>query len=350
MENDFLLEIKDQPSALKRCIASLSSKNSEEIYTNISSSLKNGKFKQVIFTGMGSSYFVSQAAASILASYKITSFAINSAELLHYQYPIIDGRTLLVCISQSGESYEVVELLKKIKSSPVVVGMTNDENSFLAHHCQFCLQCRAGEEKMTSTKSFITTYLAAYVLSLRLAEKSIDWKELSKVHASLDAILNESIDRAGEYVKFLGEANFIQVIARGTDLATASQTALMLMEATKTSSSAMLGAEFRHGPLEVVDKKFISIIYSHSCSETHAQIWHLINDILNFGGKVILITDKKTKVENKNILQIEVECGNPDLFLIPSIIPSQILVNEYAGKKGIVPGNFIHGAKVTKIE
>lgn len=163
-----------------------------------------------------------------------------------------------------------------------------------------------------------------------------------------------SLRKGGIYlsrsVAFLSGHPFVQVIGRGTVFASVAQTALMFMEATKTPASALLGGEFRHGPLEMVGPGFICIIYSHSRSGVYRQSIRLVADVLSFNGKVILVSDISSGIESVNLLEINVHCGDPDLFAIPSIVPVQLIVNAWAEEMELVPGSFTHGAKVTSIE
>lgn len=69
-----------------------------------------------------------------------------------------------------------------------------------------------------------------------------------------------------------------------------------------------------------------------------------------FNGKVILVSDISSGIESVNLLEINVHCGDPDLFAIPSIVPVQLIVNAWAEEMELVPGSFTHGAKVTSIE
>ena len=348
MENAFLKEIKEQPHAFKCCMDTLKSEECKNSIGNIIELIKRRNIEKIVFTGMGSSYFVSRAISSILASDGMSAFTINAAELLHCQYPILDKKVLLVCISQSGESFEVVQLLKNISPEIPVVGITNVSDSSLAKRSNYVLYSMAGIELMTSTKTFITTYLVAYVLAKSITAKRINWNIIDRLDVEIGDIINSG--GYDEIANFLNRTDFIQVIARGTDFAAASQTALMFMEATKTSASAMLGGEFRHGPLEMVNDKFVCIVFAHSASSTYSQMLHLVNDILGFGGRVLLVTNQKVESSNKNLLQLMARCDDSELFVIPSIIPTQLLVNFYAEKKNIIPGGFAHGAKVTSIE
>lgn len=139
MERTFLSEIKEQPQALKGCVSSLKRKRSQEILAQICGAFKTGKVNKAIFTGMGSSNFVSQSAAVILQREGFPAYAVNSGELLHYQLASIDDKTLLVCVSQSGESYEVVELVKRLSCNAVTVAITNEPESYLGKNCKYCM-------------------------------------------------------------------------------------------------------------------------------------------------------------------------------------------------------------------
>ena len=151
-------------------------------------------------------------------------------------------------------------------------------------------------------------------------------------------------------IELIDGSTFVQLIGRGPVFAAASQSALMFMEAAHTPASALLGGEFRHGPLEMVKKGFIAILFAHSQSETYEQSLSLVKDILKYEGKVIFITDSNLVFQNDNLCAITIPSTNAELFTIPCIVPVQLLINTWATKCGIIPGEFTHGAKITSIE
>ena len=336
--NQFIKEIQEQPEMLERTLGYYHSREGKERLDAVCTLWTTGDYDKIVLTGMGSSYFVAQAAASMMTAYNLPALAIIAGEVLHFQSSVLTERTLLVAISQSGESYEVIELLKQLgerhHSRLTVVGVTNESGSSLAAMTTLSLLCKAGREEMTSTKTFITTYLVVYLLAGALDGRRVD-------NALLDSVGREvglQLEKGGIYlsrsVAFLSGHPFVQVIGRGTVFASVAQTALMFMEATKTPASALLGGEFRHGKIEMVGPGVIS----------------LEADVLSFNGKVILISDISSGIESVNLLEINVHCGDPDLFAIPSIVPVQLIVNAWAEEMELVPGSFTHGAKVTSIE
>ena len=135
-------------------------------------------------------------------------------------------------------------------------------------------------------------------------------------------------------------------------MASASQSALMSMEASHTPSQALAGGEFRHGPLEMVGAGFTAVVLAHSAAPTFEQTRKLIGDILRFGGRVLLVSDREDAMASADGLTI-VAAPTPDaeLFPVTAIIPVQLAIEAWAREsKGITPGEFTHGLKVTAIE
>ena len=165
----FLDEILEQPVAIEKTLNYYETVTGENSLERVKNMINNKKFDQIIFTGMGSSYFVSHAASILFNELKINSFVLNSSELLHYNLQLLDHKTLLICISQSGESFEILEILKNLPSDTCCVGVTNEENSRLAMKADIVLLCKGGKEEMTSTKTYMLTSLIPFILGWHLA-------------------------------------------------------------------------------------------------------------------------------------------------------------------------------------
>ncbi len=125
----------------------------------------------LIFTGMGSSFFVSHAASTLFNELGIYSTAINTSELLHYNSSLLRGDSTLICISQSGESFEVAELTGRVKPHVKCIAIVNNESGILAKRSDVQLFCKAGTEYMTSTKTYVTSSIAAFILGWYIAGK-----------------------------------------------------------------------------------------------------------------------------------------------------------------------------------
>jgi glucosamine--fructose-6-phosphate aminotransferase (isomerizing) len=308
-------------------------------------------FQRVIFTGMGSSFFTSYAASCLFNGFGIPSFVVNTSELLYYHFSLVNEKTLVVCISQSGESYEVVKYLKQVPSHVFYIGVTNEEKSTLSTAAEFSLLSKAGVEEMTSTKTFTSLTLVMYILGWYLAGKWGQDKiaQINKLIFGTSVLLEDSESLVSDLFDFVGNLDFLQFIGRGPAYSAVLQSELMFKEAAKLPASGSLGGEFRHGPMEMIKSGFVGVLFAAD-GITYNQNIKMAADIAGYDGKVILITNKKPNIPDKNIKVILIDQPDEYLFSIQGIIPVQLMVNRLALTEGLEPGNFVHGGKVTLAE
>lgn len=349
--NKFLKEIFEQPMALRNTLEFYINGKGKSDLEKVTTAWKSGGFKNVLFTGMGSSYFAPSSASCILSNHGIASHNMNAGELLHYHLPVLKEETLLMCISQSGESYEVVRLLEKLSSGITCLGITNDDKSSLAMKSSITLLSKAGKEEMTSTKTYISTLLVLHIFAKAITggwnERVIS--EINKVIEDVSSLIENREEWLSPAIDHLGNPGFVQIIGRGPSYSSVLQGALMIMEAARKPASGMLGGEFRHGPLEMSKIGFRAIILA-PLGNTYDQGIKLAGDITRFGGKVVLVTNGSEILSDKNIFTLRIACQDEYLFPVAAIIPLQFIVNRWAEDSGHEPGNFIMGAKVTTTE
>ena len=349
--NKFLKEIFEQPEALEKTLNYYLHDAGRIQLEKVDRIREQGIFNRVLFTGMGSSYFVPHAASCMLSGYGITSCIINAGELLHYHLPILREGILLTCISQSGESYEIVKILEKIPPEVICIGISNEENSTLIRKSGITLLSRAGREEMTSTKTYVSTLLVLSIFARVLGQK---WQpgsmpELNTAIEAVDTLINTNKNWLAPSMSILDHSPFVQVIGRGPSYSSVLQGALMIMEAARNPAAGIYGGEFRHGPMEMSKKGFRAIILA-PLGDTYHQGIKLAEDITKFGGRVVVITNSPDSLHNPDIYSIHIPCRDEYLFPIPAIIPLQFIVNQMALNAGHEPGNFIMGAKVTLTE
>ncbi len=349
--NKFLEEILEQPVALQNTLKFYVTGKGKDTLKKIKKEFTKNNFENIIFTGMGSSYFTSFAAANLFNSFGLKSFAMNSSELLHYNFSVLSKNTLLVCFSQSGESFEIKEILKILPSNIFCIGITNEEESTLAKKANIALLSKAGKENMTSTKTYVSTLLVSYIMGWFLTDNWTSNKVslIENLINNIDMTLSNYNSWIDDTLEFLGELPFLQIIARGPAYSSAMQSALMFKEATRTPSAGIFGGEFRHGPMEMVQEGFKSILFAAN-GKTINQSLQMAEDIAKFGGKVLLITNSSQKLSNNNIRVLSLTEEDEYLFSILSIIPMQLLVDSFGRLNGFEAGSFSRGAKVTVIE
>ncbi len=349
--NRFITEILSQPESLEATLDYYISDEGKKKLAQISELVKKRSYKTLVFTGMGSSYFVSYAASCLLNSLGIQAFAVNTNELLYYHFSALTERTLVVCLSQSGESAEIVKLLQKLPPDSYCVGVSNEEKGTLARKAGASLLSKAGVEKMTSTKTYTAILLVICILGWYLTGEWNDEKvsQVRRLISGTSELLNKHKDTIEEELDFLGNIDFLQFIGRGPSYASALQSELMFKEAAKIPASGTMGGEFRHGPMEMIKPGFKSVLFVAN-GTTYNQSIRMASDIAKFGGRVLLITNKDPELNEKNIRVVTADEPDEFLFAIQSIVPVQLMVNRLALANGNNPGDFIHGGKVTKAE
>lgn len=349
--NKFLEEILEQPGTIENLTDFYLSPAGEDLLKKVKKIISDNRIGQIICTGMGSSYFMSHAFSCLLNEFKIHSFAVNASELLHYNLSLFERETLLICTSQSGESFEIKEILKKLPANVHCIGIVNVEQSALSLKADVALLCKAGMEEKTSTKTYTATSLVSFILGWYLAgtlnEEKV--KSIRKLAGNFRSALGNYQEWVENMLSFLGELQTLQIIARGPAFSTACQSSLMFREALHIPATGMLGGEFRHGPMEMVSEGFKAILFA-ARGNTYLQSIKMAEDIAGFGGKVLLITNKKPDSARNNVLQIIIDEPDEYLFSVRAILPVQLFIDHYAKSKGFEAGSFSHGTKVTETE
>ncbi len=337
--NRYTKEIAEQGKAFSSLIKYL---NSEE-FTNTIKKLDLSRITNIVFTGMGSSYFATFPAVFYLNEIlMIPVYNITTRNLIHYYRNMIRQDTLLIVISQSGESIEIKKLLEILESHPFKLGITNTPTSTLAKKLDSVLFINAGEEKSTTSK----TYLNTIGLTLKLGEMIAQDKEFALVDIpqKIGKFLQEE-----EYLLdifspcFLG-TEYITLLGHGPSMATVLQGSLILKEASHFLAEGMETADFRHGPLDMVGEGFRAIIFSpYDEKYIFEKDIELAKKIKRQGGNLLFVTNKKIDEE---FPVFSIEEDNPYLLPILEIIPLQFISCKIAYAKGMVPGTLSNIGKI----
>ena len=169
--DSFLAEIGGQPDALRRAaLALLDQRDTIEALRDA-----GRRAGSVVFTGMGASYDACYPAVNELAVHGVLALQIDAAELLHFRSQVLSPATVLVLVSQSGRSAEVVRLLDALDERPerpVVLSVTNGLENPLAERADLRLDTRAGAEEGPSTMTFVSSLVQLAAVAGALSERS----------------------------------------------------------------------------------------------------------------------------------------------------------------------------------
>lgn len=305
-------------------------------------------FRKLIFSGMGSSHFCAVGAGIYLKQHGVDNAVISTGELLYYEKECLTEDTLLVLISQSGESAETVRLLEKLPEHLTVVAVTNDENSRLAKRGQIVLPLHVRKEEAVTTRTYLASVCLTMLLAACLSGEETTAMLAALLHAAevLEKTAAEQEKRMDELEPFLENCTAPAVMGRGYSLGSVQAGALFLREIVKIPAMAFDEAEFKHGPLEMAEPGFRAVIFAPSGPGAEMNI-AMAESIVEKGGMAVLITDEAGAVEERDGLFI-IRLETVDEYLTPlcQIAPVQLLADRLAKRRGITAGKFRWGSKI----
>jgi glucosamine--fructose-6-phosphate aminotransferase (isomerizing) len=344
--NIYEQDIFSQPEDMRRALKNYRDNN----YTGAITELTKRSISTIIFTGMGSSLCACYNTVTILRNHGIHCFAVAASQLLHYELSSVTADTLVVMVSQSGRSGEIVDLVNKLKGTCYILGISNDPRSPLGLGSDLMLNLFISPEQAVSTRTYLAPVMLLHIFTGIFTGM---WKEgsFSEIEAVIDS-LDESIGNfesmTAKIEDFLQLPPFISLIGRGYSLSTVHAGALFIKEVAKYPSIAFDAGQFRHGPYEMLGKDFSCIIFAPRDAGFNMQI-NLARDVSEKGGKVVLVTDGNEN-DGKNILVISQKYPIYELVDMVNLTPVQAFGNYAAKRKGLEVGAFIHSRKITSVQ
>jgi len=250
LEGNYLKDIFEQPKVLE---ATLNELHATPALDSLLVRLNQGEFKRVILTGMGASFLALYPLNIQLVSRGLTSFMLDTSELLYYQSELLRPDTLLVVNSQSGSSAEIAHLLELNKNKAPVIGVSNTAGSPLDSLADAAILTRAGREFSTSCKTYVTGLLALTWLGGLIQGHNPEQikRKLDLAAPAVHAYLLNWKEYTLELSQQLKGVRNLYFAGRGASLAAAGMAGLVMKEAAHFQAEGMGSAAFRHGPLEI---------------------------------------------------------------------------------------------------
>ena len=169
IEGPYLRDLLDQPNALRDAIDGLAEAPS---FAKICRQLHAGSYRRIVLTGMGTSLFALYPLHLALSRSNLELVHwIETAELLLGFDGLYRRDTLLIVVSQSGESAEIVNLLRRAREFGHVIGVTNHPPSSLGRHAGTVLELHSGVESTVSCKSYLNTLAVLHWLRAALCQE-----------------------------------------------------------------------------------------------------------------------------------------------------------------------------------
>jgi glucosamine--fructose-6-phosphate aminotransferase (isomerizing) len=285
----------------------------------------------------------------------IAAIHVDSSELLHFRANLLPEAGVLVAVSQSGESAEIVHLLDHIGGlarRPRVVAVTNSASSALATSADDVLDTRAGEETGPSTMTFAGALVVLSAVG-RIVAGDDDAEVLEDLvpRAEAAAAAIEKLLALTALPRTLGEhlggrETFV-ILGRGPARAAAEMGALTLKEAASLPIESYQTAQFRHGPLELAGDDLAAIVIATEPATRELDLGFARE--LDDAGAAVLVVAERAETP-ATVMRIAL--GPLDHAIAPaaSIVPAQLLAWRLAVLQGREPGSYLRAAKVTTRE
>lgn len=343
--NNYIKDILSQPAALQRAAKRYPA---AEI-TKIKALIAEKKIQSIVMTGLGASFSSMYPAYLLFAILDLPVTHLNTAELMYYGAHLIAPDSLLWITSQSGESAETVRLLEKVKQNRpcCVVGLTNHAESALGREADICVDIFAGEEYSVATKTYLNSTVYGVLIASQLTTKG----GCGLVEDVLKAgwLLSEYLENWQEIFKRIEHLvrgyKEIFIVGRGASMAAVWDGALVQKEAASVGAEGINAAEFRHGPLEMVEETATVIVLKGAEATAHLNR-SLAIDVMDQGGRAIWIAEERSDQVPTVCIPEVAEWIRP----LVEIVPLQLLSVVLARLKGNVPGEFVHINKTVRKE
>ena len=261
-EHFMLKEINEQPSIVRHLLQDVCAKNGFCLPKVDIQAAAKAKRAEII--ACGTSLHAATVAGFVFEKWLNIPVSIMAASEYIYRPNLTDSDSLVIGISQSGETADTITAVKKAKEKGAhILILTNREDSSIVRYADSLLPLKAGiEVSVAATKSYTAQLLCLYLLGLALAfeKKSINEEDFAKLSEELKQLPTkmEKVLENSEVIKNVAEKlkdyKHMVYIARGINLATACEGALKLKEISYINANAYAAGELKHGPIALLDE------------------------------------------------------------------------------------------------
>ncbi|ATD56049.1 glutamine--fructose-6-phosphate transaminase (isomerizing) [Clostridium chauvoei] len=343
---DFMLkEIHEQPKAIKDTLSSRISHDHKVSLENIEITKEELEaFDRVFIVACGTAYHAGLLGKVAIERLAKIPVEVDIASEFRYRDPLITEKSLLIVISQSGETADTLAVLRDAKRiGAKVLAVTNVVGSSVSREAHHVLYTWAGPEiAVASTKAYETQLIAMYIIAMYFGEtKGVLSEEMAKELKdellSLPDKVEEILKQKDELQKFASK-NYMDkdlfFLGRGVDYAVALEGSLKLKEISYIHSEAYAGGELKHGPIALIEKgtPVIALLAEDKLKE---KMISNIREVITRGARVLSIAnigDKEAEQVSEDVIYIPKT--NSLLSPVLSVVPLQLISYYMAKQKG----------------
>ena len=340
-------EIFEQPERLSALLA-----NQRQTADKIAKTIHQRAIRWVFLAARGTSDNAGRYANYLWGAQNGLPLALATPSLFtYYNQPPQLKDALVVGISQSGQSPDIVSVLSEGRQQgSLTLAITNEPASPLASTADLVFDLQAGSEKaVAATKTYTAELMAVAMLSVALTENKAWWKELARVPWWVEKVLRQDapIARMAERYRYMRQC---VVLGRGFNYCTAFEWALKLKELTYVVAEPYSSADFRHGPIAMIEGGFPVMAVA-----PNGKVFETMLDILGRlrheqSAELVIISDEKRALSLAQS-PVLLPSGMPEwLTPIVSIVPAQLFAGHLTLAKGYDPEKPRTLAKITETQ
>jgi glucosamine--fructose-6-phosphate aminotransferase (isomerizing) len=340
-----LKEIHEQPSSLRLCMKGrLDLRSGQIVLGGVSQFARElARAKRVIFIGQGTALHAGMVAEYLMEDLAKIPTDVEFASEFRYRNPIVEEGTVVVAISQSGETADTLAALQEAKQrGAIALGLVNVVGSSISRETDAGVYLRVGPEiGVASTKAFlgqvaVATMLAAFVGRRRfLSADAVRelMEQMDRIPSHIERILAQSDEIRKATARYVERDNWL-FLGRGYNYPVALEGALKLKEISYIHAEGMPAAEMKHGPIALIDDG-MPVVFVATRNSQYEKILSNIEEVRSRGGHVLAVATEGDEEIRRHAEEIFWVPDVPEpLQPLLTVVPLQLLAYHAALMRG----------------
>ncbi len=339
-------EISDQPQAWMDTLRGRATLGSGEVRFEEDPLPPKGidAVQRIVIVSAGASYIASLVGKFMIEELSRIPVEVDYSAEYRYRCPVVDENTVLIAVSQSGETADTMAALEEGKAQGAwTIALTNTRDSSIARRADVRLYTRCGPEiSVTTTKCFITQIESFFLLAiyLALARGKLAPSRAAEllapafaIPARIEAIINKEREIERIAKKFASATDFL-FLGRGINYPIALEGALKLKEISYIHAEGYSAGEMKHGPIALVDEK-MPVVVIIPRDKVFSKTLSNLKEVESRNGRIIAVTDQADE-DLRAIAEEVIETPKTSEMLTPVLmtIPLQLLAYHIAVYRG----------------
>lgn len=303
---------------------------------------------KVIMIGCGTASYAGQVARYAIEHWCRVPVEVELSSEFRYRDPVIGEKTLVVAISQSGETMDTIQAIRHAREQGAkVVAIVNTPGSTISRESDAVILTHAGPEiAVASTKAFTAQVAACYILGLYLAqvrgnkyaEEIADYMDkLARIPSAISRVLQDE-ESVRRLARTMGDVTSVIYLGRHVGFPVALEGALKLKEICYIHAEGFAAGELKHGPIALVDEgqPVIVIVPTPRRPELHGKVLANIAEVRARGARTIIVAEEGDASVNEFAEVVFRVPVAPTLYApLLTVVPLQIFACELASVKGL---------------